>query len=145
MGVPVQALPDDSNWITWTFNYAMQIVNQYLLYANCPPMPNGWTIYEIAVYNLAGDQLINWAQDVSPPYPPPPATPYFQALRASWDITGFVAGVIQSSGDEGTNESLLVPDFMKGLTLSDLQNLKTPYGRQYLAIAQKFGTLWGLT
>ena len=35
---------------------------------------------------------------------------------------------------------------MKGLTLANLQNLKTPWGRMYLSIAQLAGpTIWGLS
>ena len=34
---------------------------------------------------------------------------------------------------------------MKDFTLANLQNLKTPYGRQYLAWAQAYGPLWGLS
>jgi hypothetical protein len=56
-----------------------------------------------------------------------------------------VAGVIGSSADETTSESLVVPEAMKNLTLQNLQNLKTPYGRQYLYFAQAFGTNWGLS
>ena len=40
---------------------------------------------------------------------------------------------------------LLVPDAFKALTISDLQNLKTPWGLTYLGFAQACGTLWGLT
>jgi hypothetical protein len=40
---------------------------------------------------------------------------------------------------------LLNPEAMKTFTLANLQNLKTPWGREYLAIAQRAGTTWGLT
>lgn len=137
MGVPTVALPDNSPWIPWTFNFASAMVNESLK-AVVGPIPGTWSIYDIAVYNLAGDSLINYAQDVS-------GQTYFTNLRSTWKINSFVPGVIQATSDEGTSESLLVPDFFKTLTLGDLQNLKTPYGRQYLALAQNFGTLWGLT
>jgi hypothetical protein len=141
MGISTAVLPDTSPYVGWAFNVAVEIVNLQL---DCiSPL-----IYGLAVYNLAADNLINYAQDL--PGAPiidgsqPPAA-FFQALRQSWDITGFVPGVITSSADVSTSESLLVPDFMKGLTLADLQNLKTPYGRQYLAFAQRIGTNWGLS
>jgi hypothetical protein len=35
---------------------------------------------------------------------------------------------------------------MQRLTLAQLQNLKTPYGREYLALAQSYGpNVWGLS
>jgi hypothetical protein len=141
MGITTTVLPDASPYIGWAFNVAVEIVNLQL---DCiSPL-----IYELAVYNLAADNLINYAQDLPDaaiiPGSEPPAA-FFQALRQSWDITGFVPGVISSSADVSTSESLLVPDFMKGLTLADLNLIKTPYGRTYLAFAQKIGTNWGLS
>ena len=53
--------------------------------------------------------------------------------------------MITASNDETTGETLVVMDAAKGFTLSNLQNLKTPWGRTYLGFAQQFGTLWGLT
>jgi hypothetical protein len=40
---------------------------------------------------------------------------------------------------------MATPDFVKTLTLANLQQLKTPWGRQYLAYAQSAGPLWGLS
>lgn len=70
---------------------------------------------------------------------------YFATLRRQFNLTGFVSGVISASNDESTGQSILNPDFMKGLTLGNLQNLKTPYGRQYLAFAQDYGQIWGVS
>ena len=50
-----------------------------------------------------------------------------------------------SASDEGTSTALLNPEFMKTLTLQNLQALKDPYGRTYLQFAQSFGPVWGLT
>lgn len=130
MGIGPSVLPDDSNYLVWAYDVALAIVNRAL--AAVPP------IYMLAIYNLAGDNLINYAQDT------PPST-YFADLRKTWGINSFVAGVITSSSDEGTSESLTVPDAFKNLTIADLQNLKTPYGRTYLGFAQRYGTLWGIS
>jgi hypothetical protein len=71
---------------------------------------------------------------------------YFAALRRNFKIGQFVPGMIASTNDSSTGMSLDNPDFMKGLTLYDLQVAKTPWGRAYLAIAQKAGpNLWGLS
>ena len=142
MGVPVSVLPDDSPITPVAYQVALDIVNEQL---QC--LGNG-QIYTLAVYNLGGDNLINYAQDqTSPPPSPPPANAatYWTDLRAAFHIGAFVAGVISGSADQGTSQTILNPDFMKGLTMANLQQLKTPYGRQYLAFAQDVGTLWGLS
>lgn len=107
-------------------------------------------IYEFAVYNLAASNVINYAQDQpnAPIYaqsPPGVDLPFFAYIRKNWEIFGPVGGVIQSSSDVSTSESMVIPDWAKDLTLADLQLRKDPYGRQYLALAQKYGTLWGIS
>lgn len=131
MGIDDSVLPDDSIYIEQAYDIAKEIVNpQIELYSS--------VLYTSAVYNLAGDNLLNFAQDQT-------GETFFAEVRKGYGINSFVAGVIQSSNDESTSESLLVPDFFKNLTLSNLQNLKTPYGRTYLQIAQSTGPCWGLT
>lgn len=139
MGIPPSALPLTAPVVAFSFNLAMNLVNTAL---TCMPNfdPTQPTIYATAVYNLAGDTLVNVAPDQ-----PAPAEPYFAPLRASFGINSFTAGVITSTSDQATSEGMEVPDFVKGLTIANLQNLKTPWGRQYLAIAQSYGSLWGLT
>lgn len=150
MGISMAVLPDNSVAIPYAYEIARAIVNTSL--AQVPIanlLPGISTVYDLAVYNLAGSNLINFAQDV-PGAPDilgssPPA-PYFENLRQRWNITGFVSGVIQSASDEGTSESMVVQKAAEDFTLADLQLLKDPYGRQYLALAQKYGpNIWGLT
>jgi hypothetical protein len=131
MGISTVELPDSSPWIGYAYNVALEITNLY--FAQASP-----TLYTLAVYNLGGDNLINYAPDQ-------PGSTFFADLRASFTINSFTPGVVSSSSDAGTSTSLLNPDFMKELTLANLQNLKTPYGRRYLSIAQSFGPLWGLS
>ncbi|MEX3914884.1 hypothetical protein AB4Y43_01370 [Paraburkholderia sp. BR10872] len=142
MGIPTSALPTNSPFILQTLALAQEIVNPALQNISLPGGSNlGYTgpgIYELAVYNLGGDMLINFAADQ-------PGQVFFQNARASYGINSFKAGVIGSSADATTSESMVVPEAMKNLTLQNLQNLKTPYGRQYLYFAQAFGTLWGLS
>jgi hypothetical protein len=141
MAIPVDALPDDSPYITMAYDVALEIVNVQIAAVSA-------MLYDLGVYNLAGDNLLNYAQDKdgAPPVEgsAPPAA-YFANARNKFNLTGFVPGVIQSAGDEGTNSSYVVQEAAKQFTLSDLQHLKTPYGRQYLGIAQRAGTVWGLT
>lgn len=54
-------------------------------------------------------------------------------------------GIVQNASDNTTAASILVPDFYKNLSLSDLSCLRTPYGRNYLMMLQQMGSLWGLT
>lgn len=131
MQIPDAALPDGSPYIEFCYEVAIDTVNRWL---NCvSPL-----IYAVTVYNLAADRLINFAPDQT-------GGTFFADLRSKWKLNSFVAGVIQSTADESTSESMLVPDFMKNLMLSDLQELKTPYGRVYLSYAQKAGPLWGIS
>lgn len=136
MQVPTSALPDGAPVIQYSYDFALDWVNEAL--AAVPSKSTSWSIYARAVYNLAADTLINWAPDQT-------GRTYFADLRKSFECNSFTAGVIQSSSDEGTSESLMVPDAFKNLTIANLANLKTPYGRAYLGIAQSYGTLWGLS
>jgi hypothetical protein len=131
MGINTTVLPDNSPDIDTSLALAQEIVNPVI---DCVSP----RIFDWATYNLAGDYLINIAQDQS-------GQTFFADLRKEWNINGFVGGVVQNTYDETTGESMAMPEFIKDLTFSDLQNLKTPYGRQYLAIAQKWGTNWGLS
>ena len=137
MGVPTDVLPDDSLVLVYALQVALLIVNQKINAASP-------AIYTLAVYNLAGDNLINYAQDL-PPFPDPPALPFWAALRKSYGSNNFVAGVVSSASDEGTSSSYDVIKTLETLTIGQLQNLKTPYGRQYLAFASQVGTNWGLS
>ena len=81
----------------------------------------------------------------SAPPPAPQTIGYFAYFRQQWGLLSFVSGVVQSTSDQGTSESLLVPDFMSQLTLANLRNLKDPYGQTYLQIMQSMGGYWGST
>lgn len=125
------ALPADSMFLALTYENSLATVNRALISAS--PI-----IYTLAVYNLGADFLINWTPDQ-------PGSTFFVDLRKGYGVLDFSPGVVSSSSDNGTSTSLMNPDFLKGLTMGNLQNLKTPYGRQYLAWAQSYGTVWGLS
>lgn len=155
MGITTAVLPDDSPVIGFVFSVALAIVNPALAQA-CVPQTDltgaqlnsgGYTIFALAVYNLAGDRLINYAPDVTDaPNVSGGDLPYFAWARKQFNINGFVSGVIQSSNDESTGQSLVVQKAAENFTLGDLQNLKTPWGRTYLAFAQDYGpNVWGLS
>jgi hypothetical protein len=153
MGITTAVLPDNSPVIAMALGVALTIANPWFACVGrtlapqivIPGVPQV-SIYTLMVYNLAGSNLINYAQDV-PDAPPVKGSelPYFAYLRDKWDINGFVSGVIQDSHDETTGNSMVVQEAAKNFTLADLQYLKDPWGRQYLAFAQRYGTLWGIT
>lgn len=140
MGISTSVLPDNSQYLMWAYFQAISLVNSQL---RVDPLN-----YMIAVYNLGGDILVNIAQDLpdAPPVPnsKPPA-PFFAYTRRKLNLNSFVTGVISSTSDEGTSESMVVPDWVKTMTLADLQLIKTPWGQRYLGIAQSVGSLWGLS
>lgn len=141
MGINSTILPDNSWAIPYAYDIAFAIV--YRPMACASPL-----IYQQAVYNLGGSNLLNFAPDLSGAAVvdgSDPPLPYFAYLRQKFQINSFVSGVIQSASDEGTSESMVVPKPAEEFTLADLQYLKDPYGRQYLAFAQRSGTLWGLS
>ena len=132
MGIDSTNLPSNSPSINFSFCVAVDIVNRAI--QQVAPL-----LYNMAVYNLAGSNLINFANDI-------PGGNYFENLRARWKLDSFVAGVVLSAADQGTSDSLTTPESLGQLSLSDLQNLRDPYGRFYLQIAQKYGpAMWGLT
>ena len=140
MGISSGVLDPSSPYYGYALAAALAFVNPALASVCAPTVPGvtSWTIYELATYNLAGDRLINYAQDT------PPST-YFATQRANFKINAFAPGVVAASSDEGSSTTLNVLDAMKGLTIGQLQNLKTPYGQEYLAIAQSVGSLWGIS
>lgn len=139
MGVSTDVLPDNSPYIPMALAVSLELVNRDILRAS--PL-----IYQLCVYNLGGDNLVNYAQDApGAPLVLGSEFPYWQTLRNKFNVYGFVSGVVSSSSDNGTSVSLVVQEAAQTFTLSDLQNLKTPWGRQYLAFAQQYGTQWGLT
>ncbi len=134
MGVPAAQAPDGGDALYYAYEVAFALTNVDLAAIN--PM-----IYRLAVYNLGGDNLINWAPDVGTATPPT----YWSDLRKNYGCNDFVAGVVSSSSDESTSSSQEVIAQLKDLSIGQLQNLKTPYGRQYLAFAAQFGSLWGIS
>jgi len=133
--IPTSALPTNSPYIGYSYNVALAIVYQGLQTIS----PD---IYVLAVYNFGLDRLINFAPDQT-------GQTYFATLRGSaptgYGINNFVPGVVTAATDVSTSSTLTAPDFMKSLTFSDLQRLKTPFGRTYLSFVQDMGTLWGLS
>lgn len=136
LGIGPAFLPDDSLWVTTTFNMAMATVNLTLTAAT---VGTSGPYYTLAVYNFAADRLLNFALDQ-------PGQSYFKDKRAALGLNSFAAGLVAASGDQGTSQTLEVIEAVKRMTITDLSMMKTPYGRAYLDFAQAYGpTIWGLT
>ena len=131
MGVPTTALDSGGDSVATAFQVAQDMVNPVFAYLT----PD---LFTIATYNLAGHQLIEYAPDQA-------GQTFFKDLRSQFGLNAFAPGVVNSAGDAGTSASLVTPEFMNRLALSDLQLLKTPWGRRYLEISQAFGPLWGMS
>ena len=119
-----------SQYVAWALNYALQVA------LPGPGIGGGLAgfagQYVIAVYNLGMHQLLKIGQDGT-------NQTFFAQIRTQFKLTSLVPGPVLASGDQATSETLLLPDFFKGLTLSQLDLLKTPYGRDYLGYAQDYG------
>jgi hypothetical protein len=142
---PEAVIPSTSPFFGYAFNVATSLANLKLNAAGGP-------IYMLAVYNLATDNLINWVPPSNPVIYYPDVTDddgdkieYMTYVRQKYGINQFTPGVINASADEGTSASYEVLDQYKGYTLANLQQLKTPWGRQYLAFAADVGSLWGMS
>lgn len=121
-----------SQWLFTTYTVAIETVNDLLCIASA-------TLYVLALYNLGLDRLLNYAHDVT-------AQTYFKDQRTTYGLYNVKVGVPSSSADQGTSTGILNPEFMKTMTLGDLQTMKTPYGRRYMEIAQSFGVEpWGMS
>ena len=148
MGVPSSALSSGSPAISTAFSVALQIVYTPLSQFAGPsvtPPGIGISLYELAVYNLAGSNLINFTQDATNAPVYKDDMPYFEYYRQKWNLLGPISGVVSSAADESTSTSLQVPEQLKYLTLSDLQLTKDPWGRQYLNIMSRTGFLVGMS
>lgn len=147
MNIKPTVLPDNSMWLPIALANAMAIVNPQLGVVGIPAQDaagvalntGGYTAYTRAVYNLAGDNLVNYAQDLQ-------GRSYFKKLRKELNINGFVSGLVTGAADESTSVSIVVQEAAKSFTLANIQNLKTPWGRAYLELAQSYGpATWGIS
>jgi hypothetical protein len=114
-----------SPYLAWAFSVAIDI-------ALAPPPGMPALMYVLAVYNLGMHQLLKIGQDQS-------GQTFFADQRKAFNLLTFQAGPVASSADQSTSETLVTADFIKGLTMQGLDQLNTPWGREYLAYAQMYG------
>jgi hypothetical protein len=139
MAVPTASMPPD-DWLQVAYDEAVNLT--YWALATVPGQSTTPSIYAFAVYNLGCALLLEFAQDDSTTDPP---QTFWNDLRNKLGVNSFSFGLITSAADQGTAESMYIPEAIKGMTLMDLQLAKSPWGRKYLMIAGQWGSIWGIT
>ena len=95
--------------------------------------------YVMAVYNLAFHILLIFAPDQS-------GQTFFGSARKTYDLSNMRPGIIMAAGDQGTSQTMIVPQFFQHITLEALEATKTPWGRYWVEYQQMYGqTIWGFT
>jgi hypothetical protein len=136
MAVPSNDMPSAAQ-LQWAYNQAVNLAYSNL--AGVPSQPGTPSIYTMAVYNLGAAFLVEFATDT------PPST-YWSDLRTQLGINSFVPGLINSAHDQGTGEGMAIPpNILNGLSLLDMQLLKSPWGQAYLQIAGQWGPIWDIS
>lgn len=114
-----------SPYLAWALTGAVGVT---LVPPSCmPPI-----LYVTAAYNYGMHKLLKVAQDQ-------PGQIFFSQQRTTFNLLSFKAGPVASSADQATSSTLVTPDFLKGLTIGDLDLLNTPWGREYLDYSQMYG------
>jgi hypothetical protein len=135
VGIDPAYLPPGSPFVGYALKRALKLVN------NDPRADQ--EDYTIAVYNCAAhiqyeitpDVVINGA-----------AFTFFRDARASYDLYKQSSGVVSASTDVSTSATFAVPNAIAQLMISDLDFMKTFWGRQFLAYQQNYGpTVWDLS
>jgi len=131
IGVTVQALPLNSPWPGYAFNQAQSLVPCYSTVSAIQ--------FVLATYNCAGHILLKITPDQQ-------GQAFFAGVRKDMKLLEPQIGAIVSSSDNGSSNSFAVGDGMRNMTIGDLDFMRTPMGRDYLAYLQDFGPgVWGLS
>jgi hypothetical protein len=139
MSVPFPSIPPTS-WLQVAYDEAVNLT--YWALGTVPSQPTTPSIYAFAVYNLGCAMLLEFAQDDTTTNPP---GTFWTNLRNSLGVNSFSFGLITSASDQGTAESMYIPNQIKNMTLMDMQLAKSPWGRKYLMIAGQWGSIWDIT
>jgi len=131
VGIPVDVMPDNDPGFQSALDYAALWIPLFL-----NQLSPG--LFTVCTYNWAASLLIQYQQD-------PTGQVFFTQNRQSLGINNFVPGVLQSASNEATSQSMAIGKGLSNMTITDMQRVKDPYGRQALAILMDLGTVWGLT
>lgn len=132
--IPSAAIPAGSPWPGYALDQAIAL-------ALNPPNPPSVVGYSLACYNGGTHILLSITPDT------PPQT-YFTEQRGTDGFSLILpsTGLVQAAGDQGTSGSVSAPKWVEGLTIADLDMMKTPWGRAFLAWNQSYGpSVWGVS
>lgn len=130
--IPPAALPSGSEWPGYAFNQIMEWI--------IPPS-SGNVLYSLAAYNGATHILFKITPDQT-------GQTYFATARSKDGYSLIVpsTGLVNSASDQGSAQTLATPDWAKNMTADALDFYKTPWGREFIAWQQTYGsTIWTLT
>jgi hypothetical protein len=137
MAVPTVSMPDQP-YLQVAYDQAINLAYDGLM--GVPSQPTTPSIYAFAVYNLGCALLLEFAMD-----DPTSSSTFWSDLRTKLGLNSSTFGIIAAAADQGTSDSLYIPEVIKGMTLLDLQLSKSPWGQKYLMFAGEWGSIWGIT
>lgn len=130
-GITTDVMPDGDPGFDRAFSIAQGMVP-------CEMNLLDSTIFTDCTYCWGVSVLVQFQQDQ-------PGETFFADMRSAYGVNNLVPGVISSTADEATSTSLTVGRSLSNLSLTDLQRIKDPFGRQAIAYLMDLGTSWGLT
>ena len=130
-GITTTVMPDDDPGFDRGFTIAQSMIPLQL---NCiDPV-----IFTDCTYCWGVSVILQFQGDQS-------GETYFADMRSAYGVNNLVPGVISSTADEATSTSLTVGKSLSNMSLTDLQRVKDPFGRQAIAYLMELGTSWGLS
>ena len=124
-GVPSADLVSPYTYASWALGYAQNVA----LTAPCD-LPA--IVYVMAVYNLAFHQMLKTSPDQS-------GQTFFADIRKTYSLLSFVTGPIASTNDVSTGNAMVIPEWMKSMTIQANDLIRTVWGLSYLDYAQCYG------
>ena len=93
--------------------------------------------YVMAVYSMAFHQLLKFCPDQS-------GQTFFATARKAYNLANMRPGIIMAAGDQGSSQTMIVPEFFQHISLEALEATKTPWGQYWVSYQQMYGqTIWG--
>lgn len=93
--------------------------------------------YVMAVYNMAFHQLLKFCPDQS-------GQTFFATARKTYNLANMRPGIVMAAGDQGSSQTMIVPEFFQHISLEALEATKTPWGQFWVSYQQMYGqTIWG--
>jgi len=130
-GITLEVMPDDDPGFDRAFAVAQGMIPLELCVISA-------VIFTDCTYCWGVSVLVQFQQDQ-------PGETFFSDMRSAYGVNNLVPGVISSTADEATSTSLTVGKSLSNLSLTDLQRIKDPFGRQAIAYLMDLGTSWGLS